>query len=120
MAQQNQKQGQDSKKGRPSSAGKRKGKFQNFFSTSRMAERKIRRILRHGGSTAMKLAQSWADKNETTSIFRRIVGTYSLTPLAREQKRDQRAVARKERRLGRVAASANRNSPTCEPPTLLS
>ena len=48
----NKKKGQDSKKGRPSGAGHRKGKFEGFF--LRTEERKLRRVLKRNGAVAAK------------------------------------------------------------------
>ncbi len=44
-------------KGRPSSAGKRKGKFERYFATT--AARKLRNVLKHNGRTALTAYKDW-------------------------------------------------------------
>jgi len=48
---------QNSKKGKPSKAGKRKGKFSLYFANT--AAKKLRNILKHNGKNALKAYKDW-------------------------------------------------------------
>lgn len=61
------KQQQESKKGRPSSAGRRKGKFE-FYSQNTM-ERKLRHVLKRNGSNA---AAAYIRGYSTPSLLQKI------------------------------------------------
>lgn len=68
------KKQQDSKKGRPSSAGRRKGKFEFFF--SRAEERKLRHILKDNGA---KAAKAYVSEGGSSVLLRKIAqeGTFA-------------------------------------------
>lgn len=96
--QQKQKQGGGGKE-KPPSAGKRKVKTQEYFTSARLAERTIRRILRHSG---FKSAQLWANLNGAISNLRRIMTPEFEKALAiRGAKSATRALAAKQRRWER-------------------
>lgn len=63
------KKGQESKKGKPSSAGRRNGKFQPAF--ARTSERKLRNVLKQNDA---KAARAYAQKNGMTDVLRKIAG----------------------------------------------
>ena len=69
----NKKQ-QESKKGRPSSAGRRKGKFELFF--GRTEERKLRHVLKNNGARA---AKAYVSDGGSSAILRKIAqeGTFA-------------------------------------------
>lgn len=99
---QKQQKGKKKGKGGPRSAGRRSTKFTSFFSSVQLAEQRIRRIIRHGGANAENAARSWADKNEATSIFQRLMTPeFEKILTARAAKSAARAKAAKERRWAR-------------------
>jgi len=61
------KKAQDSKKGKPSSAGRRNGKFEVFHARTR--ERKLRNLLKSNGAEA---ARAYASKFNCEMVLRRI------------------------------------------------
>lgn len=64
-----EKKGQEGKKGKPSSAGRRDGKFQ--FAFARTSERKLRHILKRGDE---KAAKAYAQKYGLLAVLRKIAG----------------------------------------------
>jgi len=68
------KKQQESQKGRPSSAGRRKDKFELFF--NRAAERKLRHVLKRNGA---KAAKAYVDDGGSSAILRKIAqeGTFA-------------------------------------------
>jgi len=64
-----EKKGQEGKKGKPGSAGRRNGKFAPAF--ARTSERKLRRILKRGDSVA---AKAYAQKYGLMAVLRKIAG----------------------------------------------
>lgn len=63
------KKQQESKKGRPGSAGRRKGKFDGFF--AQKTERRLRHVCRRNGSLS---AYKYANKKGCIGILRKIAG----------------------------------------------
>jgi len=61
------KKQQESKKGRPSSAGRRKGKFDVFF--ARTTERKLRNVLKRNGAAA---AKAYVQEGGSPALLRKI------------------------------------------------
>ena len=61
------KSGQESKKGKPSSAGRRKGKFEGFF--VRTSERKLRNVLKRNGARA---ARAYVQEGGSPALLRKI------------------------------------------------
>ena len=61
------KKSQDSKKGKPSGAGRRGGKFEGFFSGTK--ERRLRHVCKRNGP---KAARAYADRFAMTMTLRRI------------------------------------------------
>lgn len=61
------KKAQDSKKGKPSGAGRRGGKFEGFFLGTR--ERRLRHVCKRNGS---KAARAYADTFGITASLRRL------------------------------------------------
>ena len=68
------KGGQDSKKGKPSGAGRRKGKFEGFF--VRASERKLRNVLKRNGANA---AKAYVQEGGSPALLRKIAkeGTFA-------------------------------------------
>ena len=81
------KKSSDSKKGKPSSAGKRKGKFDGLF--ARVLVRKLRRVLKNSGRDA---AEKYAAKNGLMPEFNKLVesGLVERRRVARERRRKSR------------------------------
>jgi len=65
---------QQSKKGRPRSAGKRNGKFTLFF--AQMEEKRLRRILKRNGAEA---AKAYVQEGGSSALLRKIAkeGTFA-------------------------------------------
>jgi precorrin-6x reductase len=56
--------------GRPRSAGQHAEKYQQLYSSGRMAEKKLRRVLRHSG---MAEAEKWAKERNAEQILNRLL-----------------------------------------------
>ena len=80
----------DSKKGKPSGAGRRKGKFDGFF--SRVPERKLRRVLKSSGQ---KAARAYAQAHGLLPELKKLDGSGLMA--RREVAREHRRVAREVR-----------------------
>jgi hypothetical protein len=58
------------KSGRPRSAGQHAEKYQQLYSSDRMAEKKLRRVLRHSG---VAKAEKWAKEWDAERILNRLL-----------------------------------------------
>lgn len=52
-----QTKAQESRRGKPSGAGKRKGKFARYFANT--AAKKLRKVAKHNGPNALKAYKAW-------------------------------------------------------------
>ena len=88
------KSGQESKKGKPRSAGKSKGKIADYFGSGRLARKKIRRMLRANGTGE---ARCYAERAGQTGFFRELEASGLVRRI--EQAKVRRRRNREERKV---------------------
>ena len=67
---------QERSKGIPRSAGRRGDKYKGFYTGNRLAEKKLRRVLKHNSEGE---ARSYADKHGLQKFFQKLLGEQTHT-----------------------------------------